>query len=541
MLETAKKYLDLGYNVIPIGKDKKSLVKWEPYQKEKVTSKQLEEWFKQFKQPNIGIVTGSISNLFVIDTDTPEATQKIQDYIPENIITPIQSTPREGRHFFFKHIEGFSNRARVLPGVDIRTQGGYIVVSPSQNGEGKHWQWLDGLSLLDISPAPLPDALLSFIKEFAFVLYKGITEKAEERYKALQNGKGFFEYGVRDETLFHIANAMVKNRCDGGLIWEVLERLILSWGENPDPKWIEAKIKSALNRAERKERNLSQEIEQWVALQDRYFSVTNCYNELFIVTKEDKNCARQVFFRLKGDEIIEKYGDREGFYRTVEKGADEIDFMGTEEKVIGIHWPFEIEKWVKILPKNIIVVAGESNAGKTAFLLNTCWLNMGKFKINYFSSEMGAMELRARLQKFEGNLKHWKENINFRERSSNFADIIKPNEVNIVDFLEVTGGPGNEFFLVGGMIKQIYDRLKKGIAIIAIQKPKGRDLGLGNERSIEKARLYLSIEHGKIKIIKGKNWTNSEINPNGMGWKFKLVQGAKFIIVSEEERQRKDW
>jgi hypothetical protein len=162
---------------------------------------------------------------------------------------------------------------------------------------------------------------------------------------------------------------------------------------------------------------------------------------------------------------------------------------------------------------------------------------MGKFKINYFSSEMGAMELRARLQKFEGNLQHWKDNVNFRERSSNFADVVKPNDVNIIDFLEVT----EDFFKVGGMIKEIYDKLKKGIAIIALQKNKGRDLGLGAERSIEKARLYLSIEHGKIKIIKGKNWANPEVNPNGMQWSFKLVQGSKFIVMDEPEKTRADW
>jgi len=49
-----------------------------------------------------------------------------------------------------------------------------------------------------------------------------------------------------------------------------------------------------------------------------------------------------------------------------------------------------IERWVKTLPKNIIILAGEANAGKTALLLNFCSMNMGKFKINYFSSEMGA-------------------------------------------------------------------------------------------------------------------------------------------------------
>ena len=54
------------------------------------------------------------------------------------------------------------------------------------------------------------------------------------------------------------------------------------------------------------------------------------------------------------------------------------------------------------MPKNIIVVAGTPNAGKTAFLLNVVQMNMsGKMPIHYFSSEMGSMEFKGRLQKFD--------------------------------------------------------------------------------------------------------------------------------------------
>ena len=38
--------------------------------------------------------------------------------------------------------------------------------------------------------------------------------------------------------------------------------------------------------------------------------------------------------------------------------------------------PFELENLVKIMPGNIIVVAGEPDAGKTAFLLNVLLLNL---------------------------------------------------------------------------------------------------------------------------------------------------------------------
>ena len=83
------------------------------------------------------------------------------------------------------------------------------------------------------------------------------------------------------------------------------------------------------------------------------------------------------------------------------------------------------------------------------------------------------------------------------------------------------------------MLTEIYRKLNQGIAIVALQKNKGRDTGVGGDRSLEKPRLYLSLESGKAKIIVGKNWV-SNVNPVGLQLDFKLTQGCKFII-------QKDW
>jgi len=147
---------------------------------------------------------------------------------------------------------------------------------------------------------------------------------------------------------------------------------------------------------------------------------------------------------------------------------------------------------------------------------------MEKHEVVYFSSEMGELELQDRLKQFEGPLKSWK--VSFKERSSNFADVIRPDAINIIDYLEVH----DEFYKVGLYIKEISDKLVNGIAIIAIQKNKGNEYGLGGGRGLEKARLYLSMEPGKIKIVKAKNWANSAKNPNGMECEFKLSSGWKF-------------
>ncbi|MBW2618874.1 MAG: hypothetical protein JRC92_08370, partial [Deltaproteobacteria bacterium] len=196
--------------------------------------------------------------------------------------------------------------------------------------------------------------------------------------------------------------------------------------------------------------------------------------------------------------------------------------------VVDLKWPFGLERLIDLYPKNIVVVAGAPNAGKTALLLNLIRLNMTKHQITYFSSEMGPEELKLRLLNFE-DLSPDDWNFGAYDRSSNFVDVIQPNAVNIVDYLEVT----DDFYRVGGEIKAIHDKLDKGLAVIALQKKKGAELGRGAEFSIEKPRLYLALDDGELKIIKAKNWgpeaKETGQNPNGKIFYFSLVNGCKFV------------
>jgi hypothetical protein len=157
--------------------------------------------------------------------------------------------------------------------------------------------------------------------------------------------------------------------------------------------------------------------------------------------------------------------------------------------------------------------------------MQLAWMNKDKFEIHYFNSEMGETELRSRLSKFGKPLSEWQK-VHFWERSSNFADVIRPDTINVIDFLEVT----EDFWKIGTWIKQIHDRLRKGIAVIAIQKARGAAVGRGGHVTLEKPRLYLNMEPGKIKIVKCKNWRQEDFNPNGQELKFRLAKGCEFHI-----------
>ena len=214
----------------------------------------------------------------------------------------------------------------------------------------------------------------------------------------------------------------------------------------------------------------------------------------------------------------------------VDNQETEIDFKNANEDYLDIKWPFGIEKWFNTAEKNIIIVAGEPDAGKTAFLLNFAGLNnWSSTPTFYFSSEMGDSELKNRLIPFiKPTLKQFRMKV--IERSSDFADVIRPDAINIIDFLEIH----DEFYKVGLYIKQIFDKLNKGIAVIAIQKNPGKEQGLGGMRSIEKARLAINMERGgKLIIDKAKNWATMN-NPRGLAVEYNLVGGCHFKVI-------KDW
>ena len=341
-----------------------------------------------------------------------------------------------------------------------------------------------------------------------------------------------FVQGRRDSDLFHVCNHLVRSRMPVNEIEQVLKRLALSCDPPFPLKEIPEKIKSALSRAEKREINLTEEIRQWVSVTNGDFSVTECFKSIQSVTPvTNRDTVRQILYRFWKDGEIKKSGSRDGVYRRIEVECEEIDFLNAADEVFNIRWPFGIEHYVEISPKNVIIVAGEKDAGKTAFLLNTVHMNMHSHRIFYFSSEMGDRELKKRLLKFEPQFKTSLKEWSFvpLAQSSNFEDSIRPDDINIIDFLEVY----DEFYKIGLYIKEVYDKLQKGIAIIAIQKNRNTDFGLGGMRSIEKARLYLAMEKGKIKIVSGKNWA-SEVRPDGLVLDFKLVQGCEFKI-------QKDW
>jgi len=523
-IQAALTYAERGFSVIPIRSDKKPFIKWEHYQTTKATQEEIILWFTKWPSAMIGIVTGEISGVLVIDCDNEEAYQRIQELLPEGFLTAIAKTPR-GYHIYLVYPAGqqIGNAAGIIPGVDVRGQGGYIIGPPSVNAEGKAYAWLPGLSIDDVALAPLPCELTRAL------FNNNINKYYRGHDDTLTTSADFFTAGRRDEDVFSLANALVKSKLSEKYIRQVVE--IVASNCNPPFSSEEArlKIQSAIERAARREVSLAEEVREWVLSSNGVFLSSDIDLCRQVSSREEKKNISKILSRLCEEGIIEKYGNRNGQFRRIDTELEKIDFLSANSDALALQWPFGIQNFVKIHPGNIIGCAGESNSGKTALALNFARLQQDRFDVHYFSSEMGKTELRERLLKFPYPLESWK--VSFWERSSNFADVIRPDAINIIDFLEIH----DEFYKIGLYIKDIFDKLKTGIAFILIQKNKNTDFGLGGMRSLEKARLYLAMEPGRLKIIKAKNWA-SQKNPNGLSINFKLVGGCEFHNSSPWEK-----
>lgn len=193
----AIEYLKYGFSVIPVNSNKRPCLDWKKYQKEKTTVEEIEVWWEMYPGANVGIVTGEISNLSVIDIDSQEGKSKLKEVIPDSLRFPIVNTPRGGKHFYFRYHEGLRSNVRSIPGCDLRSDGGYVVAPPSIDFSGKKYEWVVGLDEVAIPNIP-----------------KSYLLKVEHRTKsfreALLSDSDILVEGRRNNDLFHFAYMLAK-------------------------------------------------------------------------------------------------------------------------------------------------------------------------------------------------------------------------------------------------------------------------------------------------------------------------------------------
>lgn len=119
--------------------------------------RQIELWWHRWPEANIGLRTGIVMD--VADVDSEEGRHGLRHLLggdlPEG---PQVRTGGGGRHYWFRPT-GFGNRVRLLPGLDWRGIGGYVVAPPSRHPRGDY-RWVRGPAATLPSGSPLLRSLI---------------------------------------------------------------------------------------------------------------------------------------------------------------------------------------------------------------------------------------------------------------------------------------------------------------------------------------------------------------------------------------------
>jgi putative DNA primase/helicase len=164
-------FRDAGYPVFPVRPDKAPY----PRKGHKEASRdplRIAAWWGQWPSANIGIPTGEVSGLFVLDVDVKhghkgldslKALTREHGELPD---TPMVHTASGGLHYYFGYPKG-SGIKRVMTGLGDGLEGlgdGYILAPPSRLADGSVYTWADGLCLFDTLLADTPAWLVDRLR-----------------------------------------------------------------------------------------------------------------------------------------------------------------------------------------------------------------------------------------------------------------------------------------------------------------------------------------------------------------------------------------
>lgn len=273
-------------------------------------------------------------------------------------------------------------------------------------------------------------------------------------------------------------------------------------------------------------------VDEWVDTTEGWFSYEMMDRQLNIRSLEGRANRRKYVQRLKERGVVVGDSLRQGWFRRVIKPVKDTSWVKADRSdFLTLRWPYGIEDGtsfglenVKIYPGDIILIAGVTQSGKTAVALNLCVLNTDEHRCYYISSELEGPRMADRMSYFdwiEWRDENGEPKFDYSEAHSDYEDAIEPDSINIIDYIDL----GEDHYKIVSVINRIDALLNRGLAIIFIQKPSHRDIGVGGEGTIRKPSLVLAIDYEQLTIVKAKSW-HRDYRRDGTKYKFKLVHGA---------------
>lgn len=226
----------LGLRVHPLSTRNKVPLLDEWTRKASTSEVTIKKWGSKYKDCNWGIATGVESGVFVVDIDPKNGGDKTWtsmmdgNKVPK---TPEVVTGTRGAHIYFKYPTSIVvSNSSIGKGVDIRGEGGNIVIPPSIHPNGHTYMWVKGRTP-NIKIANAPAWLLKRIKEATASDFPSLIGTKIDR-------------GSRNNTIYHQSLLLARQ----GALFEFTLSAMRTWvKETKEFDMREAEIKATVESA----------------------------------------------------------------------------------------------------------------------------------------------------------------------------------------------------------------------------------------------------------------------------------------------------
>lgn len=220
-------------------------------------TKQIEQWWKQYPDANIGVATGGGIRVLDVDPRNGGDSSLAQLEATHGALPPTLSvnTGGGGKHLYFRVPEGSANSCGIAgKGLDVKGNGGYVVAPPSLHVSGALYAWRDAPNKLEIASLP---GWLAEPSDFSGRAGRAPSDASEnsvwvqipgEIERLIKNGK---PVGKRSEAVHRVLRSLLSAGADDPTIIALMMDAAYGISDKPrqrGAKWLKGEITRARSK-----------------------------------------------------------------------------------------------------------------------------------------------------------------------------------------------------------------------------------------------------------------------------------------------------
>jgi hypothetical protein len=182
---------------------------------------QIREWWQKYPQANIGLVAGKSSGFIIVDIDPrnggDESIKTLEKTYGQFPPTKEVLTGGGGQHLYFRYpqhrtISCKAGKTEPFLGIDIKSDGGYVLAPPSLHLSGKRYEW--EVSSWDYGMADIPEWFLTLLTKpvESSSRYTSSIAKGQDWARFLSQP---FPEGQRNVNLTKLVGYFLRKKLDG--------------------------------------------------------------------------------------------------------------------------------------------------------------------------------------------------------------------------------------------------------------------------------------------------------------------------------------